>query len=103
MLFETLHRRLVERINDRVRNGEITERKLARITGISQPHVHNLLKGARGFSPESADCMLRNLNMSVVDLLEPVEIEELSHRAEISRAGQLPDRFRGPAAPFPPN
>ncbi len=32
-------------------NGELTERGFARSVGISQPHVHNVLKGVRNLSP----------------------------------------------------
>ena len=45
--FEILRNRLIENIRYRIRNGELTERGLARRTGISQPHLHNLLKGVR--------------------------------------------------------
>jgi hypothetical protein len=32
-------------LRERVMNGEISERRLAQLTGISQPHMHNVLKG----------------------------------------------------------
>jgi transcriptional regulator with XRE-family HTH domain len=73
MYFETLRGRLIERIRKRVQNGEVTERRLAGLSGISQPHIHNLLKGARALSPEIADRILRTLDMSVFDLLDPEE------------------------------
>ncbi len=69
MYFETLRGRLLECIRKRVQNGEVTERRLAGLSGISQPHIHNLLKGARSLSPEVADRILRTLDMSVLDLL----------------------------------
>jgi hypothetical protein len=103
MLFRTLHKRLIEHVKARVRNGEITERKLAKITGISQPHIHNLLKGTRRLSTESADCILRNLDLSVVDLFEPLELMLLVQSSEIKRDAPLPDISRGPAGRFPPN
>jgi transcriptional regulator with XRE-family HTH domain len=70
MGFETLQRRLLARVKNRVQNGELTERGLARMTGISQPHIHHILKGVRGLSVENADRILLQLNMSVTDLLE---------------------------------
>jgi hypothetical protein len=103
LLFRTLHGRLIEHIKARVRNGEITERKLANITGISQPHVHNLLKGTRRLSPDSADCLLRNLHLSVVDLLEPLEVEQHAQSSETKGNGQLPGISRGPAGRLSPN
>jgi transcriptional regulator with XRE-family HTH domain len=73
MYFETLQGRLLDCIRKRVQNGEVTERRLAGMSGISQPHIHNLLKGARGLSPGIADRILRTLDMSVFDLLAPEE------------------------------
>ncbi len=69
MDFETLHRRLLERVNGIVQNGDMTERGLARMIGISQPHMHHILKGARTLSVDTADRLLRRLNLSVTDLL----------------------------------
>ncbi len=70
MGFGTLQRRLLARVKNRVQNGELTERGLARMTGISQPHIHHILKGVRGLSFENADRILLHLNMSVTDLME---------------------------------
>lgn len=69
MDFETLQRRLLTRVRNCVQNGELTERGLARMIGISQPHMHHILKGARGLSVDTADRILRGLNLSVLDLL----------------------------------
>lgn len=60
---------VAEEVRRRIRNGELTERRLARMTGISQPHVHNMLKGVRVLSPEMADRILRELHVDVVQLL----------------------------------
>ena len=69
MYFETLQERLLDHLNWRVRNGDLTERRLARLTGVSQPHMHNVLKGIRMLSPGIADRILRALEMSVLDLV----------------------------------
>jgi len=69
MDFQALQVRLVEHIQARVRNGEITERRLARLTGVSQPHIHHVLKRTRGLSPAMADRILERLRIDVVDLL----------------------------------
>ena len=74
MYFQVLQRRLVGAIKDRVRNGEMTERGLARVSGVSQPHIHNVLKGVRILSPEFADKVLRQLNITVLDLCENREL-----------------------------
>jgi transcriptional regulator with XRE-family HTH domain len=73
--FELLQSRLLQRLRIRMRNGELTERSLARLTGVSQPHVHNVLKGVRILSPEIADVILQKLGMSLLDLIEPDEFE----------------------------
>lgn len=52
-----------------VQAGEISERALARRAGLSQPHLHNVLKGVRAPSPAAADQLLRALNVSVPQLL----------------------------------
>jgi predicted transcriptional regulator len=70
--FQELRRKLVANLRDRVRNGQATERGLARTTGVSQPHMHHVLKGKRLLSLETADRILDGLQMDVLDLVERV-------------------------------
>jgi transcriptional regulator with XRE-family HTH domain len=74
--FAVLQARLIHLINLRVANGDFTERGLARILGISQSQVHNLLKGVRRLKPELADHVMRKFEMSILDLLEPSELRD---------------------------
>jgi hypothetical protein len=53
------------------------------MTGISQPHMHNVLKGVRTLSPELADRIMAETGLTVYDLLPPRE----------------PDRAAGEGAP----
>jgi transcriptional regulator with XRE-family HTH domain len=76
MTFDDLRARLVENLRLRVRAGEVTERSLARLTGISQPHLHHILKGKRLISLERADEVLRRLDMDILDLIPPAELRE---------------------------
>ncbi len=76
MNFEDLQERLVVALKLRLQNGDLTERRLAHLTGISQPHVHNVLKGARILSPVAADRILRYLRMSLLDLATSPEIRQ---------------------------
>lgn len=76
MYFEQLQERLLVRLKSRIQNGELTERGLAKLTGISQPHIHNVLKGVRKFSPEVADFILRRMNLEILDLFERKEITD---------------------------
>jgi transcriptional regulator with XRE-family HTH domain len=73
--FHELQRRLLEHLRQRLRTGEVTERGLSRIAGISQPHLHNVLKGRRLLSMEMSDGILRNLQLDILDLLERRELE----------------------------
>jgi len=74
MYFELLQLRLIAHVQERVLRGEMTERGLARSTGISQPHLHNMLKGARVLSPRMADLLLRHLHITLIDLLHAEEM-----------------------------
>jgi hypothetical protein len=68
--FKALYERMLERVRGRVREGAITERGLARATGLSQPHIHHLLKSARMPTTASADAILAILfHGGVADLL----------------------------------
>lgn len=49
---------LIRHLRGRLYNGELTERSLARVTGISQPHLHNVLKGKRLLSIPKLDQIL---------------------------------------------
>ena len=70
MLFADIRSTLVTVLRERVRNGELTERGLARLVGVSQPHIHNVLKGARELSIELSDQILQTLRISLLDLIE---------------------------------
>jgi transcriptional regulator with XRE-family HTH domain len=76
MNFQELERRFIENLKERIRSGELTERRLARLAGISQPHVHNVLKGKRIFSLQMADLILHVLRMDLRDLMSLDEIDE---------------------------
>ncbi len=75
MYFELLQLRLVAHVQGRLQRGELTERGLARRTGISQPHLHNVLKGVRVLSPQIGDLLLHHLHITLVDLLNADELE----------------------------
>jgi transcriptional regulator with XRE-family HTH domain len=76
MTFSLLHQRLLHHLRQRIQGGEVTERGLARMAGVSQPHLHNTLKGKRVLSIDMADDIMRNLQISVLDLIETHEWEE---------------------------
>jgi hypothetical protein len=72
--FAALQRRLIEDVRRRLHNGEFTERGLARQLGVSQPHIHNVLKGHRVLTPEIGDALLAGLGLDLLELLTDGEI-----------------------------
>ena len=84
---EAQHRLLVE-LRTQIHNGHLTERGMARLTGVSQPHIHNVLKGVRNLSPQIADRLLKTFHLTLLDLSSP---EELSQRAQTVRRLALVD------------
>jgi len=73
MDFETLLGRLLDRLRRMVRNGDMTERGLARRVGLSQSHMHNVLCGRRILTTKAADTILFSLGISVCDLATNAE------------------------------
>ena len=90
MYFESLQLRLIEHVQERVQRGELTERGLARRTGISQPHLHNVLKGARVLSPQIGDLLLRHLHITLLDLLHSDEAASPNAGTRFPGADSLP-------------
>jgi hypothetical protein len=66
--FHLLLSTLRVRVAHRIAEGEITERALARRAGISQPHLHNVLKGIRTMTPDVADRLLEALHLPLEEL-----------------------------------
>jgi hypothetical protein len=87
MLFADVRNALTAVLRARVRNGEMTERGLARMVGVSQPHIHNVLKGVRVLSPELSDQILQHLRLSVLDLIERERIE--AHLSFVHNSGYI--------------
>jgi hypothetical protein len=79
MDFRELNVRFVEHLQTRIRRGEVTERSLARLVGISQPHLHHVLKGKRELSPAMADQILLRLKMDLLDLIDPSDLPKWPH------------------------
>ena len=105
MHFRELHWRLVKALQNRLKNGDLTERRLARLTGISQPHIHNVLKGKRILSQHSADIILRRTKLTVLDLLQPERAAGRLCRgcSAASRLVEVPvlSGWLGPGLPLP--
>lgn len=83
--FRDLQDRLISFVVMKIRNGEFTERRLARVLGVSQPQLHNVLKGARPLKPEFADCLFKHFEIGVVDLLSGAEMAARLEELEQAR------------------
>ena len=64
---------LIALLKTRINNGHFTERGLARILGISQPQLHNVMKGKRRLQTELADRILDKFGLDVLDLIDALE------------------------------
>ena len=71
-LQENLRRELLKRIDQ----GELTGLKLAHQTGFQQAHISNFLNRKRGLSIEGMDKVLSVQHLSVLDLLDPAEVNK---------------------------
>ena len=80
MTLEDVRHRCITLLRTRIRNGELTERGLARLVGISQPHVHNVLCGKKTFSLEATDQIMLKLRLGIFDLVDPAEWSEWQNR-----------------------
>lgn len=103
--FERLLKRLVRRLVGRLTNGEYTERGLARLLGISQPHLHHILAGKRALTPHVADGILASLGWSLGDLFSMEELAQmvLHRQSEAGFPGLVPlvEGKVGPGSPLP--
>ena len=99
MRFSDLHGRLLARLQAKIHDGEVTERGLARLSGISQPHIHNVAKGVRLFSPKFSDILLDALGLSIEDLLTPQDFAAAKYQTAIYTPVPLLDSPAGPGLP----
>jgi len=103
LTYQDAQLKLLAYVRSQIRNGELTERGFARLIGISQPHVHNVLKGVRNLSPNIFDLSLKYFHLSLLDLIPSGELEAhlLSHRA-LARYAEVPFLYRpiGPGMPW---
>lgn len=105
MKFADIEERLLNNLRARVKRREISERRLALQTGFSQPHIHNVLKGARQLTSDVADRLMTRLGIDLEDLFEISELERvLPHREFKDSAFREVPMLKGRIAagqPFP--
>ncbi len=76
MKFRMLQENLRRTLWDRIDRGELTGLRLAEQTGFKQAHISNFLNRKRGLSLEGMDKVLNVQRLSVLDLLDPVEVSK---------------------------
>ena len=76
MKFRTLQENLRKTLWDRIGEGDLTGLRLAEQTGFKQAHISNFLNRKRGLSLEGMDKVLAVQHLSVLDLLDPVEVNK---------------------------
>ena len=76
MKFKALQENLRKALWRRIDEGELTGLGLAGQTGFKQAHISNFLNRKRGLSLEGMDKVLRVQHLSVLDLLDPAEINK---------------------------
>lgn len=103
--FGQMQARLRAEARRRIQSGEFTERGLARVAGLSQPHLHNVLKGVRDLSTASAEALLAGLGIGLLDLVQPAELGLALEKAHAGDANPKIARVVagtvGPGWPFP--
>jgi len=76
MKFKVLQDNLRKTLWSRVEAGELTGLLLAKETGFKQAHISNFLNKKRGLSIEGMDRVLKVENLSVLDLIDPQEVNK---------------------------
>lgn len=76
MKFKILQENLRKAIRQRIAESDLTGLHLAQQTGFKQAHISNFLNRKRGLSLEGMDKVLAVQHLSVLDLLDPQEVNK---------------------------
>jgi hypothetical protein len=76
MKFKSLQDNLRKVLWERIDAGELTGLRLAQLTEFKQAHISNFLNRKRGLSLEGMDKVLAVQHLSVLDLLDPSEVNK---------------------------
>jgi hypothetical protein len=76
MKFRVLQENLRNALWERIEEGDLTGLRLAQQTGFKQAHISNFLNRKRGLSIEGMDKVLSVQRLSVLDLLDPSEVNK---------------------------
>ena len=76
MTFRQLQENLRQMMRQRIQKGQLTGLKLSQQTGFQQAHISNFLNSKRSLSLEGMDKVLEMQKLSVLDLLDPKEVNK---------------------------
>src|SRR5207244_9064666 len=76
MKFRALQENLRKQLWERIEEGDLTGLRLSEQTGFKQAHISNFLNRKRGLSLEGMDKVLAVQHLSVLDLLDPSEVNK---------------------------
>jgi len=76
MKFKSLQENLRKTLWGRIDEGELTGLRLAEQTGFKQAHISNFLNRKRNLSLDGMDRLLSVQRLSVLDLLDPAEVNK---------------------------
>lgn len=76
MKFKSLQENLRQALLERIDEGVLTGLRLAEQTGFKQAHISNFLNRKRSLSLEGMDRVLNVQHLSVLDLLDPAEVNK---------------------------
>src|SRR5881227_1180366 len=76
MKFKALQENLRKALWERIDEGELTGLRLANQTGFQQAHISNFLNRKRSLSLDGMDRVLSVQHLSVLDLLDPTEVNK---------------------------
>src|SRR6266481_3842704 len=76
MKFKHLQENLRKVMHERIEAKQLTGLKLAHQTGFQQAHISNFLNSKRSLSMEGLDRVLTVQHLSVLDLLDPAEVNK---------------------------
>jgi Peptidase S24-like len=76
MKFKALQENLRKALWERIDDGDLTGLKLASQTGFRQAHISNFLNRKRSLSLEGMDRVLSVQHLSVLDLIDPAEVNK---------------------------
>jgi hypothetical protein len=76
MTFQQLQENLRAAILERIHTSRLSGMRLARATGFQQAHISNFLNRKRGLSLEGMDKVMAAQKLSVLDLLDPADINK---------------------------